>query len=192
MFYAEGKWDHHLDDFASCPSGAFCSTWTRATFSRAPEAASQVRLSGGIPNTLLSYGKPDEVRAHVRRRSSTAWRATAGTSWTPARSCRTTPAVENLRALTEAAREYGVYSATPSDSSVVGAISTPHDGSDISGLKALEGWPPSAVPPGVCFPWETKVQELPEISGDKELLRRIWQNIDSLGNTYIWQCLLSF
>jgi len=46
--------------------------------------------------------------------------------------------------------------------------------------------------PGVCIPWEQKLKELPEISGDKELVRRVWEDIDELGYVYIWQCLLSF
>jgi hypothetical protein len=46
--------------------------------------------------------------------------------------------------------------------------------------------------PGVCIPWQEKLKELPEISGDKELVKRVWQDIDALGYVYIWQCLLSF
>ena len=46
--------------------------------------------------------------------------------------------------------------------------------------------------PGVCIPWEEKLKELPEISGDKELVRKVWEDIDALGYVYIWQCLLSF
>ena len=46
--------------------------------------------------------------------------------------------------------------------------------------------------PGVCIPWEEKLKELPKISGDKELVRKVWQDIDALGYMYIWQCLLSF
>ena len=46
--------------------------------------------------------------------------------------------------------------------------------------------------PGVCIPWEEKLKELPRISGDKELVRKIWEDIDALGYVYIWQCLLSF
>jgi len=46
--------------------------------------------------------------------------------------------------------------------------------------------------PGVCIPWEEKLKELPEISGDKELIKKIWEDIDALGYVYIWQCLLSF
>ena len=46
--------------------------------------------------------------------------------------------------------------------------------------------------PGACIPWEEKVKELPEITGDKELVQKIWEDIDALGYMYIWQCLLSF
>jgi hypothetical protein len=47
-------------------------------------------------------------------------------------------------------------------------------------------------PPGACIPWEEKQKELPPIAGDKELVKRQWEDIDALGYTYIWQVLLSF
>lgn len=50
----------------------------------------------------------------------------------------------------------------------------------------------SIRPPGTCIPWEEKRQELGEIKGDEALVKRIWENIDALGYTYIWQVLLSF
>jgi len=46
--------------------------------------------------------------------------------------------------------------------------------------------------PGVCIPWEQKLKELPEISGDKQLVQKVWEDIDALAYIYIWQCLLSF
>ncbi|UCF43871.1 MAG: hypothetical protein JSV99_02805 [Planctomycetota bacterium] len=48
------------------------------------------------------------------------------------------------------------------------------------------------VKPGTCIPWEQKLKEIPEISGDKTLTREVWEDIDALGYMYIWQCLLSF
>jgi hypothetical protein len=47
-------------------------------------------------------------------------------------------------------------------------------------------------PPSACIPWQEKLRELPEIKGDRELVQRIWENVDALGYVYIWQCLLSF
>jgi len=48
------------------------------------------------------------------------------------------------------------------------------------------------IEPGVCIPWEQKLKELPEITGDKQLVETVWQNIDGLAYTYIWHCLVSF
>ena len=48
------------------------------------------------------------------------------------------------------------------------------------------------IEPGVCIPWEQKRQELPRIVGDEEIVKRVWEEVDSLGYLYIWQCLLSF
>jgi len=47
-------------------------------------------------------------------------------------------------------------------------------------------------PPGVCIPWQEKLGELPEIKGDRELVQRVWEDVDALGYVYIWHCLLSF
>jgi hypothetical protein len=52
--------------------------------------------------------------------------------------------------------------------------------------------PQPKVRPGVCFPWEERVKDLPEITGSPELIRKIWEDIDGFGNMYIWQLLLSF
>jgi len=46
--------------------------------------------------------------------------------------------------------------------------------------------------PGVCVPWEEKLKEYRRIQGDKELIRRIHEQVDFLGYLYIWHCLLSF
>ena len=47
-------------------------------------------------------------------------------------------------------------------------------------------------PPGTCVPWEEKRPEFPQISGDVELVKRVWEDVDALGYMYIWQVLLSF
>ena len=47
-------------------------------------------------------------------------------------------------------------------------------------------------PPGTCLPWEEKVKEIPEIKGDEELVKQVWEDTDALAYLYIWQCLVSF
>jgi hypothetical protein len=56
----------------------------------------------------------------------------------------------------------------------------------------LRGRPQPRIKPGICVPWEEKRREIPEISGDEQLAQRIWEQVEGLGNTFIWQCLLSF
>ena len=46
--------------------------------------------------------------------------------------------------------------------------------------------------PGVCVPWDEKVKELPEITGDAKLVQRVWEETDALAYTYVWHCLVSF
>ncbi len=48
------------------------------------------------------------------------------------------------------------------------------------------------IAPGVCLPWQVVSREWPKIEGDADLVRRVWEELDSLAYTYIWQCLLSF
>ena len=48
------------------------------------------------------------------------------------------------------------------------------------------------ISPGVCVPWEEKRKEFGEFLGDEEIVRHKWEELDGLGYTYVWQCLLSF
>ena len=56
----------------------------------------------------------------------------------------------------------------------------------------MTGRPAPRIAPGICTPWEVKAKDLPEIAGDKDLVKRVWEDIDALGYVYIWQILLSF
>jgi hypothetical protein len=92
--------------------------------------------------------------------------------------------IENLRAMTDATIEYGVYR-SPS------APSAPSVG--MSATPGLPGWATSPYPrPGVCFPWEEKLKELPAIVGDPRIAERIWNEAEGLAYLYIWHVLLSF
>ena len=46
--------------------------------------------------------------------------------------------------------------------------------------------------PGVCIAWEEKLKELPEIRGDAELVKKVWEDNEALAYMYIWHCLISF
>jgi uroporphyrinogen-III decarboxylase len=188
MFYAEGKWDAHLDDFATLPERSILFHVDQGDiFLAHRKLHHKFALSGGIPNVLLSYGKPDEVRDYCKKVIDGVARE-GGYIMDTGAIMQDDTSVENLRALTEFTREYGVYSGAPTD----GPLLRPCDGADTSGLEGLSNRPAPRVRPGVCIPWEERLRELPPLSGDVDLLRRVWENVDALGNTYIWQLLLSF
>lgn len=46
--------------------------------------------------------------------------------------------------------------------------------------------------PGECIPWDVKRKDFPKITGDEELIKKVWQDVDALGYMYVWQILLSF
>ncbi|MBI9017692.1 MAG: hypothetical protein JEZ07_10590 [Phycisphaerae bacterium] len=46
--------------------------------------------------------------------------------------------------------------------------------------------------PGICLSWEEIRKELPEIKGDEEILKRVWEDNEALAYMYIWHLLLSF
>jgi hypothetical protein len=101
--------------------------------------------------------------------------------------------VENLKVLTETTRQDGAYAAGTYQSCVATQPSElPGSIADRQRVKGMSGRPQPAVRPGVCFPWEQRLKELPEITGSQELIKRVWEDIDALGNMYIWQLLLSF
>ena len=98
--------------------------------------------------------------------------------------------VENIRAMTEATLEYGVYSRGHA------AVPQPPRGPE---PLAEDARPDAFVdrsaglrPPGTCTSWDEKRTGLPAIQGDEPLCRRIWESIDTLGNMYVWWIALAF
>ena len=47
-------------------------------------------------------------------------------------------------------------------------------------------------PPGTAVTWEEKRKEFPKITGDEELIERVWEDCDAMAYMYIWQVLVSF
>ena len=47
-------------------------------------------------------------------------------------------------------------------------------------------------PPGTVIPWPEKKKELPPITADEPLVKKVWEDVDGLAYVYIWQMLLSF
>ena len=185
LFYAEGDWNAHLESFAELPDKSIVFHVDRADiFEAHKKIGHKFCIIGGIPNFLLAYGTPDEVRDYCKKVIDGV-AADGGYIMDASAIVQNDAKVENVRAMTEFTREYGVYSGVPS-------ADPPPAPEPAGNADAMARRPEPKVKPGVCIPWESKVKELPAITGDKALVQRVWEDIDALAYVYIWQCLLSF
>jgi hypothetical protein len=142
-------------------------------------------LSGGVPNSLMAFASPEEVKAHCRALIETIG-ADGGYIMDASAIMQNDATVENLRAMTDAALEYGVYR-SPSSPSGKQALEPAVT------AAGLPQWVTAPKPqPGVCIPWEEKLRELPPICGDPDIPHRVWNDIEGLAYLYIWHLLLSF
>lgn len=109
LFYAEGKWAAHLDAFAELPdAGIVLHVDQDNIFEVHKKVGHKFCLSGGIPNFLLAYEKPEKVREFCKKIICEV--AYDGGYIADASAIMANEAsVENVRAMTETFREYGVY-----------------------------------------------------------------------------------
>jgi hypothetical protein len=191
LFYAEGDWSHHLDEFAELPDRSIVYHVDQGDIGAVHrKLGHKFCLSGGIPNYLLARGTPDEVRTACKRVIDEV-AGDGGYIMDASAIIQNDAQVENIRALSDFTREYGVYS-TGHAADVAGRSGTARtDGRDRRAPAGVSG-PRDLRDPPACVPWDERANELPQISGDRDLVRRVWEDIDALGHTFIWHCLLSF
>ena len=128
------------------------------------------------------FGRPEGVKAYCRKLIETIG-AEGGYIMDASAIIQSDATIENLKAMTDATREYGVYRSPSSPSAKLPDLPTP----------ALPNWVTAPmVRPGTCFPWAEKMKELPPICGDAALASRVWNDIEGLAYLYIWHVLLSF
>ncbi len=158
LFYAEGNWNDHLDSFAELPDRSIVFHVDKGDiFEAHRRIGHKFCLSGGIPNVLLSFGTPEQVRDHCRKVIDGVARD-GGYIADASAIMQNDTNPDNLRALTEAVREYGVYSSAPTEWSAPAPL--PGDA-----VCRPERHSQAA---GVCIPWEEKVRTLPPIQGDED------------------------
>ena len=184
LFYAEGNWDHHLEAFAELPERSIVYHVDKGNIFQAKRIlGDRFCLSGGLSNYLLSFGTPQEVRAACQK----IIRGVAqegGYIMDAGAIMQNDTKIENIQAMTDATREFGVFSRGHAPEPAPVGVATAQD---IRWMGRT-----TRNNPGVCQPWESKKATLPPVTGDEQLARRIWEQIDALGNAFIWQILLSF
>jgi hypothetical protein len=187
LFYAEGNWDHHLDAFAQLPDRSIVYHVDRGDIFKAKRALGhKFCLSGGIPNVLLAFKPADEVRAYVKKVIEGVAQDD-GYIMDASAIMQNESKVENVRAMTEATREYGVFSQEHATLVKPKDVAPP-----LAPTGSIPVGVPTAKRPGTFLPWEEKRRDFPVVEGDERLLAQIWNCTDSFGYTYIWQVLLSF
>ncbi len=186
MFYAEGNWDAHLDAFRELPERSIVYHIDRGNpLLTHRKLHDKFALSGGVNNVTLAIGTPEQVRQEVRTLIETVGKE-GGYILDASAIMQNDTTPENMRALTDAAHEFGGYEAPdmlPDPLRVAPPTVTP-----AAGPAALAG-----RQPGVCVPWrEHKAERDGPIQGSEELAERVWQAADANGAMFIWQMLLSF
>lgn len=109
LFYAEGNWNAHLDSFAELPAGSIVYHVDKADiFETHKKIGDKFCLSGGISNTLLSFGTPEDVRQCCKKVIDGV-AGDGGYILDAEAIMQDDTDVENIRAMTDFVREYGVY-----------------------------------------------------------------------------------
>jgi len=109
LFYAEGNWNAHLKSFAELPEKSIVYHVDQADIFEVHKAlGNKFCISGGIPNFLLSYGTPQEVRDYCKKVIDGVAHD-GGYIMDAGAIMQDDTKVENVRAMTEFTREYGAY-----------------------------------------------------------------------------------
>lgn len=106
--FAEGSYETRIDLVNEFPKAAVCWQFDRTDMARAKQILGKdCALIGNVPSSLLVTGSPEEVKELCRRLIEVC--APGGGYYLGAGAVAEFPKLENLKAMADAAREYGVY-----------------------------------------------------------------------------------
>lgn len=171
--YLEGDWGKHWYHMREMPKGkVLCDIDSQGDIFQAKKDLEGYQcIAGGVQDSMLILGTPDQVKEHVRELSERLGR---GGGYIISGGCNlpydTKP--ENLRAMIDAVMKYGW-----------------HDKS----IKAKPKPAPVAITPKdleprrVLTPWDVKKSEMGEIAGDEALLKKNWEQLEAMAHTFMWQ-----
>ncbi|MCE5267742.1 MAG: hypothetical protein LLG00_07640 [Planctomycetaceae bacterium] len=109
LFYAEGEWNKNLKWIAELPERSIVYHVDRGDIVEVHKAVGEkFCLSGGVRNDLLAFGTPEDVRTCCKRIIDGV-AGEGGYIMDASAIMQDDTKVENLRAMTEFTREYGVY-----------------------------------------------------------------------------------
>ena len=107
LFYAEGKWKHHLKTFRELPEGSIVFHCDRDDiFEVYRTLHDRFAISGGVENAMLAFGKPADVRERVKKLMQEVGRD-GGFILDAGAIIQNDATVENMKAMTQAGRDFG-------------------------------------------------------------------------------------
>ncbi len=174
--YLEGDWRNHWHHMREMPKGrVLCDIDTQGDIFQAKKDLEGYQcVAGGVQDSMLILGTPDRVRAHVRELCE---RAGKGGGYIISAGCNfpydTKP--ENFRAMIDTVMDYGWHNKA--------IKAKPKPAPTTTKAEALK-------PRKVLTPWEVKKAELGQISGDENLIKKNWEQLEAMAHTFIWQWTL--
>lgn len=181
ILYAEGNWGHHLEAFAELPEKSIIFHCDKTDIFKAHEVlGDKFCISGGVPNLMLANGTPQEVRAECKKIIDGVAQD-GGYIMDASALIMNDAKVENVQAMIDFTKEYGVYDSGVSTKSIDEIVDVPRP----EPTARLAG-SDQKRPPGVVYPWAAKRQELPDYIEDEALTREVWEGIDAAGYGFCW------
>jgi uroporphyrinogen-III decarboxylase len=170
--YLEGDWGVHWHHFLELPKGkVLCDIDTQGDIFKAKRDIGHHQcIAGGVKDSQLILGTPAEMRAQVKLLCETVGQ---GGGYILSGGCNFPyeTKAENLRALVEAAMEFGVYD------------------KDIKAQPKpiVAGHVDASVYPRMVTPWEVKKAEIGGVQGDEDLISRPWNSLENMAYVWLWQ-----
>jgi len=174
--YLEGDWANHWHHMREMPRGkVLCDIDSQGDIRQAKKDLEGYQcVAGGVQDSMLILGTPDQVREHVKQLCQTVGK---GGGYIVSAGCSFPydAKPENFKAMTEAVMDYGWHDRNIS--------AKPKAAPPTTAVKGLE-------PRNVLTPWEVKKAELGQIMGDEYLIKKNWEQLEALAHTFIWQWTL--
>ncbi|MDR3553911.1 MAG: uroporphyrinogen decarboxylase family protein [Syntrophobacteraceae bacterium] len=174
--YLEGDWSRHWHHMRELPKGrVLCDIDTQGDIYQAKKDLEGYQcVAGGVKDSMLILGTTDQVRENVRELCQTVGKA-GGYIISAGCSFPYDAKPENFRAMVDAVMEYGWHDKT--------IKAKPKAAPPASKSETLK-------PRNLLTPWEVKKGELGKIMGDEDLIRKHWDQLESLAHTFVWQWVL--
>jgi hypothetical protein len=168
--YLEGDWGPNWHHLLELPKGSvLCDIDNQGDiFQAKKDIGHHFCLAGGMSDSLLILGNPEEVKQRVKLLCDTVGKDGGfiinGGCGIP---YDTKP--ENFRTMIDAIKEYGHYS----DSIKAKVKTAPHASRGI-------------VSPTMVTPWESKLAELESIMGDEQIIKEPWEMLEKMAYSWMW------